>query len=95
MSEKAFTMDGSEHQRGRLDCDGCSHCCGKGQRLCYCGGVIHEQAIYGPACYQECDGCGTEGTPTEEPDEDSADGPEPKSSEQRRSRSPSPSLALI
>jgi hypothetical protein len=56
-----FMLDGSPHETGNRNCPGCLGAA----RPCYCGGVVHEQAVYGPSNIHECDACETEGRPTD------------------------------
>lgn len=48
-------IDGSPHTVGDRRCSGCS----SGPRYrCACGGLIHQQSVYGPSILDWCDQCG-------------------------------------
>jgi hypothetical protein len=49
-----FDMDGSFHVIGDPRCPECVG----GASLCECGGLVHEQAVYGPSILRICDRCG-------------------------------------
>jgi hypothetical protein len=49
-----FTMDGSWHLAGDPHCPECVG----GLEKCACGGLVHEQAVYGPSIMRVCDRCG-------------------------------------
>jgi len=48
-----FDIDGSPHCKGDPECSGCY----TGPQECKCGGLIHEQTVFGPSFIYVCDVC--------------------------------------